>query len=152
MVKKTTLGASLIISTAALISTACVPQVTVLPNDQAQAFAEEVEPIVENLLVGLSESDYAKHTRDFDEDMRQAVDETVAFPQMVEQIIGVIGTYQTHTLLRVEDQGEFRAAIYDAVFSHEPHVTVRVVFRLDDPDHKVSGLWFDSPLLREQQR
>jgi hypothetical protein len=105
--------------------------------------------VVENLLVGLSNKDYEMHTRDFDQEMLDAVD-PVSFPAMYDQVIGVLGKYQSHTLDGVQQQNEYLVARYIAVFDNDSHVTVRVVFSNGDPDHKVTGLWFDSELLRKK--
>jgi hypothetical protein len=130
---------------------ACQPQTIVLPDDQAQAFAAEVDEIVENALVGLSTNDYERHVRDFDEEMLRVTD-PVTFPQLYDQVIGVVGAYQSRTLLQVEDQGDFRIVTYSAVFANDPNVTVRFVFARDDPEHHISGMWFDSQKLREAQQ
>lgn len=122
----------------------------VLPQGEAEAYAAEVELNVENMLVGLSNGDYDAHSRDFDDAMREAIDPTT-FPQVYDQIIGTLGAYQSHTLVRVEQQGDFTAVIYSAVFENESDVTVRIVFLTADEAHRISGLWFDSPLLREEQ-
>jgi hypothetical protein len=107
-----------------------------------------VDEIVENSLVALSEGDFERHIRDFDEAMMGAVDEP-AFDRSVEQIIGKLGAYQSKTVAQVIDQGEFRAVIYTAVFENDPEVKVRMVFVRDDPDHRISGMWFDSNLLQQ---
>jgi hypothetical protein len=121
-----------------------------LPADQAAAYAAKVDPIVENMLAGLNAKDYPTHSRDFDEELLTASDE-VTFPQVYDEIIGKLGLYQSKALNRVETDGIFNAVIYDAVFEREDQVVMRVVFRVSDQDHHISGLWFDSPLLRGQK-
>lgn len=120
-----------------------------LPADQAQAFAKTVEPEVENMLVGFSNKDYAAHTRDFDQDMLDTVD-PITFPQVYDEVIGKVGKYHSHTLSGVQLQNdEFLVARYNAVFDNDSQVVVRVVFNYGDPDHKITGLWFDSKLLQQ---
>jgi len=139
------------ISLLAFTLAACQPRTIALPDDQAQAFAAEVDEIVENALVGLSTNNYEMHVRDFDEEMLRVTD-PVTFPQLYDQVIGVVGAYQSRTLLRVEDQGDFRIVTYSAVFANDPNVIVRFVFARDDPQHLISGMWFDSQKLREAQQ
>ncbi len=131
---------------AAAFLAACAQPVQ-LPSDQAEAFARDVDPIVENCLIGLNEKDYAKHTRDFDSSMLDVVD-TASFPQAYDEVIGVIGKYQSRKLVSVFDQEQFRIVVYQAQFEQDSNVTVRVVFTRADPSHKISGLWFDSDKLR----
>ena len=127
-------------------------QVKELPADQAQAFAKVVEPEIENMLVGFSNKDYAAHTRDFDQDMLDTVD-PITFPQVYDEVIGKLGKYHSHTLSGVQVQNnEFIVARYNAVFDNDSQVVVRVVFNDGDPDHKITGLWFDSKLLQESTK
>lgn len=50
----------------------------------------------------------------------------------------------------VEDTGAYIRVTYKASFANEDGVTVRVVFNDSATDHRVSGLWFDSPKLRQK--
>lgn len=127
-------------------------QVKEVPADQAQAFARTVEPEVENMLVGFSNKDYEAHTRDFDQDMLDTVD-PVTFPQVYDEVIGKLGKYHSHTLQGIQLQNnEFLVVRYNAVFDNDPQTVVRVVFNYGDPDHKITGLWFDSKLLQESAK
>jgi hypothetical protein len=119
-----------------------------MPADEAKAFADSVEPAVENMLVGFSNNDLEAHSRDFDQAMLDTVDEST-FPQIHDTVIGKLGKYQTHTLLGVQIQNDKYVVVrYTAVFDNDPEVIVRVVFNRGDPDHKITGLWFDSDLLK----
>jgi hypothetical protein len=125
-------------------------QVKELPADQAEAFAKQVEPEVENMLVGFSNKDYEAHSRDFDQDMLDTVD-PITFPKVYDEVIGKLGKYHSHKLLGVQLQNtEYLVVRYSAVFDNDPDVTVRVVFNYGDPDHKITGLWFDSKLLQSK--
>ncbi|HEC22713.1 MAG TPA: hypothetical protein ENI95_07335 [Chloroflexi bacterium] len=119
----------------------------ILPTQEAEAFAAEVDDYVEDALVGLSEGDYERHARGFDETLREEIDPVITFPQAYDQIIGTLGRYQSRRLLRVEDEGRFRTVIYEAEFERDPQVTVRVVFWKTDPEHRISALWIESDLL-----
>lgn len=141
----------LVIALAGSALAACQPRAVPLPPDEAAAFAAEVEPVVENMLEGLSAGDYAQHARDFDEELREQVDEIVVFPQVYAEVIGVAGEYRSHTFVSAADQGALRIATYNVAFADEPHVIMRVFFRRDDPAYLISGLLFDSPKLRGGQ-
>ena len=52
------------------------PSVTILPPEEGAAYAAEVDDIVENMLVGFSNNDWAMHSRDFDKAYRERVEST----------------------------------------------------------------------------
>ena len=131
-----------------MLALAGCSQVTTLPADEAEAFAASVDEIVEETLQGLNNHDYEQHSRYFDEEMLDTFD-LVVFDQIHDEVIGVTGPYVSRELNRVEDSGRMLAVVYDAVFENDSAVTVRVVFWETDPEHLVTGLWFDSELLRE---
>jgi len=120
-----------------------------VPEDEAKAFAEQVDAITVNLLTSLSEHDEAGYVRDMDETMR-SVSTGEKFEQVYEGIIGKIGAYHSHELSQVMDQDDYRVVIYKAQFEKDENVTVRVVFNMSGDKPLVSGLWFDSPVLRRQ--
>ena len=112
----------------------------VLPPEEANAFAAEIDEVVDNTLEGLSEGDYEKHVQGFDDELRDEIDPIVAFPQVYDEIMTTFGRYESRELVRVEDRGRFRTVIYNATFSKDPSVTVRVVFWRNDPEHRISAL------------
>ncbi len=119
-----------------------------VPPGEAAAFAAEVDPIVENALEGLSRNDYAQHSQDFSEEMRDRID-PITFPQVYGEIIGRLGAYRSHTFRQAVEQGDLWAMEYEAAFENDAAVKVTVIFDRDDPEHRILGLWFDSPLLRD---
>jgi hypothetical protein len=127
---------------------ACAPDTTMLPPVERDAFAREIDPIVEETLTGLSNDDYEQHARYFDDEMRDRVDPIVTFPQVYDEIIGTVGSYQSHQLVSVEEQNLYRIATYEVAFANDPHVTAQFIFWESDTAHQITGLWFDSDLLR----
>ena len=59
-----------------------------------------------------------------------------------------IGNYQSLEIADILKTQNFITVICNATFDNEDKVTIRVVF---DPDaeYTISGLWFNSPELRE---
>jgi hypothetical protein len=53
-----------------------------------------------------------------------------------------LGLYISRQVNSVVKDGDFYAVIYDAKFEKDTAVTVRVVFRIAEPN-QVSGLWFN---------
>jgi len=134
--------------TLCLLLTAC-SGVKVLSDDDAQTFAEKVAPVTENLLTSLSEQDEAGYTQDMEPVMKEA-SSGKKFTQTYNGIIGKLGQYKTAAMTKVFDQKGYRIVVYTAEFENETGVTVRVVFDISGADPKVTGLWLDSPKLREK--
>jgi hypothetical protein len=119
--------------------------VTGADRDAVLAFSE---PKTENLLSGFNSGDYATFARDFDAAMRQAENESV-FASTRTLVKNKIGAYVSRQVSSVIKQDQYFVVIYSARFEQEDNVTVRVVFH-QDGDHQITGLWFDSPKLRQQ--
>ena len=115
-------------------------QAAVLPDEEANAFAAEIEEAVDGALEGLSEGDYEKHVQGFDDELRETIDPIVAFPQVYDEIMTTVGRYESRELVRVEDRGRFRTVVYEAVYTEDESVTVRVVFWRGDPERRISAL------------
>jgi len=127
----------------------CAGGAKTLPADEATTFASQVDALTENLLVSLSNHNYAAYIQDMDAKMKAASSEA-QFEQAYAMVIGKIGKYVSRQMTKVTEQEQFRTVVYDAQFEQEEHVTVRVVYNIAGDRPLVSGLWFDSPKLRQQ--
>ena len=139
----------IIIALAALFALSACQTPASLSEAEQTEFINTVDPIVENTLTGLSNNNYDQHVRDFSKDLQKQVD-PITFPQVYDEIIGVLGAYQGQKLVGIEDLNRQVAVIYEAQFENDPQVVVRVVFWKNDPEHQIAGLWFDSELLPGQ--
>jgi len=101
-----------------------------------------------NLLIGFNNNDYATFSRDFNDKMKIALNEA-SFANTRVQVSGKIGNYVSRQVDSVQQSGDFVVVIYTARFENEDQVTVRVSFEAAEP-HRISGLWFDSPKLRQK--
>lgn len=135
---------------AALILSACGGAQTVTLSGKARddvlAYSE---PLTDNLLAAMNEANYTRFVLNFDETMKKAVTEK-AFQDMLSSTGSKLGAYQTREVTMVEDTGAYMRVTYTAKFANEEGVTVRVVFSDGASDHLISGLWFDSPKLRQK--
>ena len=135
---------------AALILSACGGAQTVTLSGKARddvlAYSE---PLTDNLLAAMNEANYTRFVLNFDETMKKAVTEK-AFQDMLSSTGSKLGAYQTREVATVEDTGAYMRVTYTAKFANEDGVTVRVVFSDGTSDHLISGLWFDSPKLRQK--
>lgn len=116
---------------------------TVLSGEEKEAVLAFSEAKTENLMAGMKSGDYAAFSQDFDQAMLKAMSEQ-AFGKFKQDYDGRLGAYVSRQVNRVtqSDSGKFVAVVYDAVFEKDEAVTMRVVFRADDP-HEISGLWFN---------
>jgi hypothetical protein len=142
MMKKLILTVLIVLTTLTLA--ACAPSVTSLSPEEGAAYAAEVDEYVESYLVGLSECDFATHTRGFDPETWEGHLDESAWQQDCEADRGVYGAYQSTTLDHVEERPGIRArvAIYHVVFENDPDRTLEVYFGSDDPDHLIIGVSF----------
>ncbi len=120
-----------------------------LPADQARAFAEQVDSVSENVLQSVNNHDYAGFTRDMDAAMKKASPEA-GFEQLYQLLTSKVGQYLSRQMTIVQDSGQLRIVTYDVKYVEEDHVTVRIVYNMAGSTPLVSGLWFDSPKLRQQ--
>jgi hypothetical protein len=59
-----------------------------------------------------------------------------------------LGLYVSRDNPVVTERGEHITVTYRANFERQDGVSLRLVFRKGDESHQLSGLWFDSPMLR----
>ena len=104
------------------------------------------EPATDNLLAGLEAGDYAQFSRDMSPEMLAAMTES-QFSALRATLEDKVGAYVSRQVTGVEEGDDFIAVNYDARYEDEEHVSMRVVF---DQDRQISGLWLDSPKLRQQ--
>ena len=115
--------------------------------DQTRKYAD---PITENILLGMSENDYSKYSDHFDQTMKNAMPEAV-FNETNTLIKSKIGDYISKQFWKVESKDQYTIVYYKARFTEEPEdVIVKVVFQEIMEEMEVSGLWLDSPKLREK--
>jgi hypothetical protein len=125
----------------ASLITACAQQSTVLTGEEQEAVLAYSESKTDNLLSGMNANDYAAFSKDFDQDMLNAMSQS-EFDKLKADRDAKLGLYVSRTVNSVVKTGDFYAVLYDAVFEKDDAVTVRVVFRAAEP-HQVSGLWFN---------
>ena len=120
---------------------ACGPQETVLGEEDSDAVLAFSEEKTDNLLAGMKVGDYAAFSRDFDQQMLDAMTEA-QFEALKTDRDATLGAYISRQVNRVVQTGDFYAVFYDAKFEKDDAVAMRVVFRVAEPN-QVSGLWFN---------
>jgi hypothetical protein len=139
VIKKLVLTVLIVLATLTLA--ACAPRTTsrALSPEEGAAYAAKVDDIVENMIVGFSENDYAKLTRDMEHPLDEDYESSIL--QTADEISGEFGAYQGKTLDHVEDRGDLRVVIYHLVFEKELDVTLSVYFNISDSHLIVGTLW-----------
>jgi len=114
-----------------------------------ESFRDRVEPVTDNILLSIKNRDREALIRDMDEKMKAAFTEE-AFREMVDMLDSKVGSYQSREFWKAEKSGQYSIAYYKAEFDkEEDYVVVKVVTSEKDGKLYVSGLFFDSPNLRE---
>ena len=119
----------------------CGSQATSLTEEDQDAVLAFSEGKTDNLLTGMNANDYAAFSRDFDQDMLDAMSQT-QFAELKNDRDAKLGLYVSREVHSVTQTGDFYTVNYDAKFEKDDAVTIRVVFRIAEP-HQVSGLWFN---------
>ena len=115
--------------------------------DQMRQYAD---PITENILLAMNEDNYTRYSEHFDQTMKNATHEAV-FNETNAVIKSKIGDYVSKDFWKVECEDQYTIVYYNASFTEEPEdVVVTVAFQEIAGEMKVSGLWLDSPKLREK--
>ena len=138
--KKPFIKEAAMISLVVLILSGCV--------DQRPSFFTDSENIAENILQSLNNNDYQGFIKDFSEEMKNEYTLQV-FTDTKEFLDSKIGAYISKEIHSAKRDEGYIVVFYSAQFENEDNVIVKVVFKEDDETHKVYGLWFDSPKLRE---
>jgi len=135
----------------ALVSCSLVPTPppTYLP-DKAQSFAAQVDGLSENLLIAMSNGDEAGFLRDMEPKMKEASGGD-SFTELQDAVVARIGKYVpgSKKMVKVDEAGGYPRVWYDATFEQEEHVQALVVYDLSTGQPLITGLWFDSPKLRQ---
>lgn len=119
----------------------CGSSETTLTGDEKDAVLAYSEAKADNLLAGMNANDYAVFSKDFDQDMLDAMTQS-QFDALKKDRDVKLGPYVSRQVNNVVQTGDFYAVVYDAKFEKDDAVTMRVVFRVAEP-HEISGLWFD---------
>lgn len=130
-----------------IAATGCTKKTDITGADK-DAVLKYADAIADDILAGYNDEDYAKYSKDFDEQMKAAMPEKV-FKQTREQIMSKIGKYGSRKPSKVYKQDQFTVVEYAGDFENEKEVTVKVVLQKFGEKNMVSGLWFNSPRLRK---
>jgi hypothetical protein len=118
-----------------------------LEGSQAEEVLAYATPKADNLIKGLVEGDYAVFSADFDETMKNGMNQA-AFDELRQMFADKLGSYESHEVSIVLEDELYTTVAYKMIFEKDNAVVMRVVFDNQAP-HQITGLWFDSPELRK---
>ena len=126
----------------------CVKE-TEITGEEKEKILNYAEPMADSILKGFNENNYRIFSLDFDETMKKALNEE-NFYNTRKMIYSRIGLYVSKNKPQVFKKPPFFAVIYKANFEKEQNVVVRLVLQQYGKKYLVTGLWFNSPKLREK--
>lgn len=111
-------------------------------GDSDQVVESITTPILDELLAGFNENDYARYSRHFDQEMLKAIPEE-KFRITREQILYDIGNYQSKKYLGYLNQNNMTVVLYKGKFSKFfGDVLIKLVLTRVGDQYYVKGLWF----------
>jgi len=119
------------------ISAAAAPVGT--SDQQVKAVAE---PILDSLLTGFNQGDYAKFSKDFDKNLRETIHEK-SFEQVRGDLLKKLGQYKSKKYLGFLNQQDYTIVLWKGTFADtKSDVLIKLVLRKSDNKVSVAGLWF----------
>jgi len=102
-----------------------------------------IDPITENYFISINNEDYDKFSKDFDDGMKKAVTKD-NFSKLVLPVKNGLGDYIPNSikLVTIANEQGFTAVYYDADFSKENNIKIKMVFSKTNSEYKISGQWF----------
>jgi hypothetical protein len=99
-------------------------------------------PMVDNLLAGFNQGNYAQYSRDFDDTLREAIPEK-KFQQVRADILKKLGKYKDKKYLGFLNQQAHTIVLWKGAFDGTPDdVLIKLVLSRRQDKVQVVGLWF----------
>jgi hypothetical protein len=117
--------------------------------DDPEQIRTRATMLIEEIIQGISEGDYALYSRQFSRPMKESQTRE-SFLELQRNLQKTIGKFQSLQYLGFYAQHGNLIALFKARFSKdEDDVVIRLVIEGYGADSKVTGLWFDSPALEK---
>ena len=100
------------------------------------------EPILENLLAGFNQGNYAQYSKNFDETLREAIPEE-KFQQVRRQLMKKLGSFKGKNYLGFLNQQAHTVVLWKGAFTDtQDDVLLKLVLSKRQDKVVVKGLWF----------
>lgn len=108
------------------------------------------DEITKEILNSINNLDYDNFIKNLDNNMKEIATNETEFLSLVMPIKGAIGTYEENSLefVRAKKSKDYINMLYKAKFSDETE-PVNISISFDENNHKISGLYFNSPKIKE---
>lgn len=108
-------------------------------DQEVQAVAE---PLLEGVLAGFNDGNYAKYSQNFDETLKEAISEK-KFQKVRAQILKTLGKYRSRTYLGFLKKGGTTLVLWRGRFTKsDDDVLIKLVASKRQDRYVVVGLWF----------
>ena len=108
-------------------------------DQQVKAVAE---PILDNLMKGFNQGDYAKFSKNFDKKLRESIHEK-KFEQVRGDLLKKLGKYKTKKFLGFLNQDYYTIVLWKGAFADTKNdVLIKLVLSKSKDKVSVAGLWF----------
>ena len=119
-------------------------------NSSVNEIREIADTMTENILVAMNEDNYLHFSKDFDEPMKNALNEK-EYQETIPAIKDKIGNYISKEFVSIEKKDQYTIIIYKAKFDQEPDdVIIRTVLSENNGNFLISGFWVNSPKLQNK--
>ncbi|MFZ2087967.1 MAG: DUF3887 domain-containing protein [Desulfobaccales bacterium] len=100
------------------------------------------EPILENLLAGFNQGNYAQYSKNFDETLREAIPEE-KFQQVRRELMKKLGSFKSKNYLGFLNQQAHTVVLWKGAFTDtQDDVLLKLVLSKRQDKVVVKGLWF----------
>ena len=100
------------------------------------------DPILDNLLAGFNQSNYAQYAKDFEATLREAIPEK-KFQQVREQLLKKLGAFKSKKYLGFLNQQAYTVVLWKGVFAGtQDNILIKMVLSKRQDKVVVVGLWF----------
>ncbi len=133
---------SLTCAVALLLSgcTSSTPTPPSLKGEELDNVLAYSEPIADSLMSAYQKGDYTAFVRNFDDKMLEGMPES-SFTRLRQQLDKQVGGYQSRSIDRAVDFGDFVTIYYKSEFDKTNRVQIVLSLTKTKP-HKITGLWF----------
>ncbi len=127
---------------AAMISMALSPAAAAVIGQNDKEVVAVADPILDSVLTGMSEGNYGKYSKNFDDLLKDTITEK-KFQQVRDEILKKFGKYQSRTYLGYITQSNSTVALWKGRFSNtDDDVMIKLVLSKRGDKVQVVGLWF----------
>lgn len=100
------------------------------------------DPILENLLAGFNQGNYAQYSKNFDETLREAIPEE-KFQQVRRELMKKLGSFKSKNYLGFLNQQAHTVVLWKGAFTDtQDDVLLKLVLSKRQDKVVVKGLWF----------